>query len=117
MSANSVAAVPGAGAAVTGDLVGSVTFGAGESRQTTLVGSSAYDGYVARYEADGTLAWAKLFDSDGGEAEGYGISSAGDCSLFVAGLLYNTGTFGTGEPGATTLTAEGGTGFVLRLQP
>jgi hypothetical protein len=117
MSAYSLAAVPGAGAAVTGDLVGSVTFGAGESRQTTLVGSGAYDGYVARYEADGTLAWAKLLDSDGGEAEGYGISSAGDCSLFVTGFLYNTGTFGIGEPGATTLTAEGGTGFVLRLQP
>jgi hypothetical protein len=119
MSAYTVAAVPGGGAAVTGDLVGSVTFGAGEAHETTLVGSSAYVGYAARYEADGTLAWAKLFDSNGGEAEGYGIASAGDCTLFVTGLLYNDGIFGIGEreAGATTLTAEGGTGFLLRMQP
>src|SRR5258708_5290683 len=118
MSSLGLAAVPGGGAAVTGEFEGPVTFGQGESHETPLVGGGAYEGFAARYEADGKLGWAKLFDSDGGEAEGYGISSVpGDCTLFVTGLLDNSGIFGIGETGATTLTADAGAGFVLRMQP
>src|SRR5258708_16711231 len=118
MSSLGLAAVPVGGAAVTGEFEGPVTFGQGESNETPLVAGGAYAGVAARYEADGKLGWAKLFDSDGGEAEGYGISSVpGDCTLFVTGLLDNSGIFGIGETGATTLTADAGAGFVLRMQP
>jgi hypothetical protein len=111
-----VAATPGGGAAVTGEITGQVTFGAGEPNQVTLdVGQ--FNGFVARYEPDGTLAWAKPFlDPDGG-AEAQGMASAGDCSIFVTGGFASTVTFGSGDAGTATLSTSSTGGYLIRLNP
>ena len=56
--AGGVSAFADGSSVITGGIDGSVTFGAGEANETTLVGTGASDVFVARYNADGTLAWA-----------------------------------------------------------
>src|SRR5262249_11311554 len=56
-----VAATVDGGVVLTGRFDGStVTAGEGEANQTTLTsGGGAFDLWIARYQADGSLAWAK----------------------------------------------------------
>src|SRR5262249_24301705 len=44
---------------VTGLFNGSATFGGGEANQTVLTSAGGTDIFVAKYNSDGTLAWAK----------------------------------------------------------
>jgi hypothetical protein len=72
---------------VVGSFQGSVTFGAGEPTETTLtagdVGAAAF---VARFEANGALAWARELGS------GPGPVQVTDCAS-RQGRTYVTGTF------------------------
>ena len=86
---------------VTGVFNGTATFGTG----TTLV-SAGRDIFVARYNADGTLAWAKRAGGTG-EDVGRGISTFSDGTSVVTGYFQNTATFGPGDPNVTTLRSRG----------
>ena len=44
---------------VTGMFGGTATFGPGEPEETTLTPAGGANIFVARYNPDGTLAWAK----------------------------------------------------------
>jgi len=44
---------------VTGYFSGSATFGKGESAETILVSDGSTDIFLAKYNSDGTIAWAK----------------------------------------------------------
>jgi hypothetical protein len=102
-----IAALSDNSTVVTGSFSSSATFGEGEPNETTLVSAGSTDIFIARYNADGTLAWAKRA---GGEDydEGYGIAALSDNSTVVTGTFYSSATFGEGEPNETTLVSKGG---------
>jgi uncharacterized delta-60 repeat protein len=88
---------------VTGTIGLSATFGSGEPNETVLTNGQLF---IARYNLDGTLAWAKRAGGDG-PACGYGISTLSDNSTVVTGCFYNSATFGPGEANETILTSAG----------
>lgn len=92
---------------VTGGFEGTASFGPGEARETELTSSGSRDIFVARYNADGTLAWAK---SAGGleSDQPWGVSTFSDGSCVVAGSFLGVATFGPGETNMTSLTSPGG---------
>ena len=54
-----IAAFPNGSSVVTGRFRTSATFGAGEPNESTLTSAGSLDIFVARYNADGSLAWAR----------------------------------------------------------
>ena len=91
---------------VTGYFTDAAVFGAGESNETTLVAAGSSDIFIARYNADGTLVWAKRAGGAGSDY-GVGISSISDGSSIVAGYFTDNAVFGAGEPRETTLVSAG----------
>jgi uncharacterized delta-60 repeat protein len=102
---------------VTGHFHESATFGEGEANETFLVSYGLTDVFVARYNTDGTLAWAK--HSGGTSMDcGYGITTLSDDSTVVTGYFKDTATFGGGEPNETFLISDGDYDiFVARFAP
>jgi uncharacterized delta-60 repeat protein len=92
---------------VTGIFTGTAMFGFGEGHQTSLTSSGSSDVFLAKYSADGTLAWAKRAGGAGEDACGE-ISALADGSCFVTGKFAANATFGPGEANATVLTLTGG---------
>ncbi len=111
-------AVDATGAAtVTGRFFGEATFGSTGvgDRQVTLI-SAGYDAFVARYNPDGTLAWAKQTVGEG-EAQGFGVAVDATGAATVTGGFQGSATFGSTEVGDrhATLTSVGQTDvFVAR---
>ena len=91
---------------VSGPYLGDVTFGPGEANATVLIWDDNIDLFVARYNANGTLAWAKRATSTGNE-DSFGIATFTDGSCAVTGYFDGTVTFGAGEANATTLVPFG----------
>jgi uncharacterized delta-60 repeat protein len=107
---------------VTGQFAGSATFGPGEPNQTVLASAGGYDIFIARYNPDGTLAWAKRAGgADGGypfHENGKGITALSDNSTVVTGVFYESATFGPGEPNQIVLTSAGElVMFLARFNP
>lgn len=79
----------------------------GEMEQTTRFGSVALtsrgsnDVFVAKYDTNGNLIWAKNLGGGGGSDQGLGISLSG-------GNVYITGTFQGGSFSGTSLGTSGG---------
>ncbi len=92
---------------VTGGFGGTATFGPGEPNTTTLVSAGSQDMFIARYNANGTLAWAKSAAGTGTDY-GSGISTFSDGSSIMTGYFTDTAVFGVGEASETTLVAAGG---------
>ena len=92
---------------VTGDFSDTVTFGAGEANETTLITTPDYSFFIAKYSgATGQLLWAK--QAGGGwmtRGEGIAVDSAGN--IYVTGFFIEDATFGAGEANETTLTWTG----------
>jgi len=97
---------------ITGRFENAATFGLGEANQTTLPGSGN-EIFVAKYDPNGGLAWAK---GAGGSSNdiGYSIAVDGFGNCYVTGLFNNSAIFGTGEANQTTLFGTGGDMFVAR---
>ncbi len=114
---NSVAALSDGSALLTGYInVGSVTFGAGEPNETVLTPVGGDNVFVAKYNADGSLAWAR--SAGGADSGGYGIATLADGSALAAGYFNGTVTFGAGETNETPLTAVGASDiFVAKYDP
>jgi len=118
----SAAALPGGGWAVSGYFAGTKTFGVGDPNETALVSAGGDDMFLARYNPDGTLAWARAAGGGAvsGEA-GNGIAALPDGSMVVVGQFSGSAEFGAGEPDATTLVAAGSAGYsdlyVARYRP
>lgn len=91
---------------VTGLFVGSATFGPGQANQTNLTSSGSDDIFVAKYDTNGLLQWARRAggpDSDGGLA----VAADGFGNSYVAGFFSTTATFGPGQANVTTLASAG----------
>jgi hypothetical protein len=92
---------------LTGSFEGSITFGFGEANQTSLTADGAFDMFVARYNANGTFAWAKRAGG-AGDDEGFGITLDGNTGTsYVTGYFEGSATFGSGEANQTALTSTG----------
>jgi prepilin-type N-terminal cleavage/methylation domain-containing protein len=94
---------------IVGYFYGDIIFGGGEANETTLssIGSNIYDIFIAKYNANGSLAWAKRA---GGANSDYGIDIGGlvDGSSVVIGSFGGTAIFGQGESNQTSLVGGGG---------
>ena len=105
---------------ITGDFTGTATFGTGEVNETTLVldNANASDVFVAKYNIDGTLVFAKRTSGFSSHDNGFGISALSDGTFFIAGQFKKTVIFGPGEVGQTALTSYGGVDiFVAKYNP
>ena len=80
---------------IAGDLTGEVTLGSGEPNETTLLVNVSVDDdgnvgrgrpYLAAYQPDGTLAWAKIFEEN---------FILGDATVLSDDTLRVYGTFNT----------------------
>lgn len=94
-----------------------VIFAAGEVNETQLPGIDGNNGediFVAKYDTNGVLQWAKnAGGANGNNAAGIGVDSAHNC--YVAGRFSGTATFGPGEAGETVLDTGGV--FIAKLAP
>lgn len=99
---------------VTGARGGPMTLGAGEGRRTKLQTGSA--AFLARYNSNGTLAWAKNFTDQiaGTTVVDYGAASASaDGTIAYIGVYENRSgqpnalVFGAGEEAETTIPSDG----------
>jgi uncharacterized delta-60 repeat protein len=103
---------------VTGKFGGSATFGSGEPNQTVLISAGDYDIFIARYNPDGSLVWAKRAGGISYIDEGCGITTLSDNSVVVTGVFEGSATFGEGEPNQTVLTSDGEFDiFIARYNP
>ncbi len=105
------ALLPDGRVAVTGVFDDPLILGAGEPNETTLTpiqtgtGSDSDDAFIALFNSDGTLAWAR---SDGGmeDDEGLGIAVLpNDGGLVFCGRFEDVATFGAGTPTERLLTS------------
>ncbi len=116
-----VAAFHDGSSVVTGHLYNTTaTFGPGESNETQLStsGTNNYDIFVAKYNPNGTLAWAKRAGGSGWDM-GYGVDIVSTDSVMVTGFFKDTATFGPGESNEQSLTATDTArdGFIARYNP
>ena len=79
------------------------TFGLGEPHETVLT-SSEFSLFVANYDGDGALLWAKRAD---GVAGGSGIAVDAAGSSYVTGAYAGSAIFGPGEVNEIELVAAG----------
>jgi len=113
----SVAALSDDSAVVTGFFDDSATFAPGETNETVLVSYGRRDIFLARYNPDGTLVWAKHAGGPSSDY-GYGITTLSDNSTFATGRFFGSATFGEGEPNETVLVSVGDDDlFVARYDP
>lgn len=124
-----VRAYPDGGAVVTGIFqAGAARFfdaGALGGPGTILPGGDAVNEvYVVRYHPDGRVAWVRKAASPTTASANdisSGVAACLDGGALVCGEFRGTITFGAGEPGETSFTAEGGTSptdmFVARYRP
>ena len=115
--------------AVLGTYSQSLTLEPGEPDELTL--ASLYDTdelFVARYDANGALLWARTTQSHGAPDPGiqpnfgerqYGLSALPDGGLAIGASYRYAFTLGMGEPGEAALPApaNGSNNFVARLDP
>jgi uncharacterized delta-60 repeat protein len=97
---------------VTGRFQDTATFGAGEDNETLLTSAGSRDIFVAKYNQDGTLAWATRAGGSSFD-EGNSVSTAPNGSILVSGSFLGTTAFD-----GTTLTSAGSVDiFVAKYNP
>jgi len=88
---------------VTGNFAGNATFGPGEGNETTLDSGGLFqDIFVAKYNSNGTLAWAKKAGGTSANDFGRAIAADGSGNVFVTGSFMGTASFD-----GTMLTSAG----------
>ena len=91
---------------VTGYFRGAATFGAGDLNEIMLTSRGSRDMFVAKYNADGALLWAKSAGGTG-FVDGRQIAVDPSGQIVTVGQIDGTATFELGEPNETTLTSTG----------
>ncbi len=92
---------------ITGMLEGVATFGLGEPNETTITPTGTSDTHFAKFNPNGTLAWAiQVVGTDAGEQDqGIAVAAVGGGGFLAIGNFPGTATFGLGEPNETTLVS------------
>jgi hypothetical protein len=89
-------------------------FGVGEENEILLEAGPRKEMFVARYNPNGTLAWARVE----GTEEGTGIAAFADGSCVVAGKIGANSFFGEGEQNETPMIPAGSEDvFLSRYDP
>ncbi len=81
---------------VTGILSGSATFGAGEINETTLTALGFEDIFIAKYDSNGNLIWAKSAGSTSFYVSATAIAVDGFGNIYVTGVFLRTNYFRSG---------------------
>ncbi len=100
------ASFTGGGAVISGTFTGTARFGAGETNQTDLISAGDMDAFVAQYNSNGTLAWAKRGGATVAD-EGLACAAFSDGGAVTTGYYTGCATFGEGDQ-QVTLTSPGG---------
>ncbi len=112
-----VAALPDGSCVVTGRFEKEARFGAWEANDTTLDSEGKEDVFLARYDRDGSLVWARRAGGSGTDF-GQAVATFPDGTFVVAGRFESKATFGPGESGAVVLASAGKRdAFVARYSP
>ncbi|MDV6029538.1 MAG: hypothetical protein F9B45_05410 [Phycisphaera sp. RhM] len=99
----------------TGSFSGTVDFDPGPGT-IDLTGGGGNNVFVSKLDAAGHFVWARALGGNG-SAIGYGLSLAGDGSVFTTGSFSGTADFDPGT-GTSNLTSAGGDDvFVSKLLP
>jgi hypothetical protein len=105
-AAGGLAAFPDGSIVVAGQFEQGAVFGEGEPNETTIDGKGAF---LAKYEEDGSLAWANPFEGTCGVEKWAqtpcATAALEDGSFLVTSIFHDTVTLGKGQPNETTLTA------------
>ena len=112
---SSIAALASGDVGAAGDFMGTATFGAGESSETTLTSAGDTDGFVARYRAgDGSLVWVRAIHGTGIGQYVQAIGAMPDGGVAISGTVGGPTTFGAGEANETTIVGQQEQIFVAR---
>ena len=76
-----VAADGRGGVYVSGAFMESLSFEGGP----TLQGAGGNDAYIARYDGEGSVVWARVFGGPGGNDSIYGLASDGEANVYLVG--------------------------------
>lgn len=107
MWAQNLAALPTSGdAVVVGGFVDAVTFDAGGSQETDLLGAGAVDSFLARYATDGALVWVESIVADGWVAVGE-VATTSDDEITVVGYFDGELTLAEGTSEETQYDVAG----------
>lgn len=87
--ATAVAAMPDGSFYLTGYFEETAVFGEGDPMRTVLTSVGGFDGVVARYNANGTLAWARRFGGEGAD-QAMAVAPLSDGGCLVAGAFTGT---------------------------
>jgi hypothetical protein len=107
------AAFPNGDVLIAGVFRGQVTFGLGEAGETTLESQGLRDGFVVRYNTNGSLLWARRVGGIDDDA-GLGAVALPDGSAAVTGFFQGDANFG---PFATVGSLGSYDAFVARYGP
>jgi hypothetical protein len=112
---NRIAAASSGGFAAAGEFYGTITFGPGETHQTTLSDNDSNvnnDAYVALFDALGNLSWAQQIRGPNDDLL-QDVAIAADGSLVVVGSFSGTTVLPSLGGAGTTLTAGTSDGINL----
>jgi Leucine-rich repeat (LRR) protein len=101
---NGISALSDGGCVVAGAFIGTATFGSGQPGQTVLETAGGNDLFVARYNSDGMLVWAKRAGG-ANQDRAHDLSVADSVGVLLTGGFQDTAVFGLGEPNETSLSA------------
>lgn len=118
-----LAVLPDEDVLVFGTFEGSAAFGKKKKNQTVLQTGKASGAFLARYDREGVLRWARLIGETNAQtptmqAPGNapsGLAVTGDGSILIASGFSSSIWLAPGQPGETLLTARGDQDMVLFL--
>ena len=104
---------------VTGLFQGSATFGSG-GNQVVLAASGSGDIFIAKYDPDGALLWARRAGSgqtSGTIERGFDVAVDANGNAYVTGMFQGSATFGTGGSQVTLVSAGSEEIFLAKYDP
>jgi hypothetical protein len=116
-TAHAMAAMDDGGTVVVGEFIGSAVFGAGETGETTLMGDGSGELFLARYDSDGSLVWARQAGGSGLAAVALDVTVGNNNVIVICGSCQAGCIFGEGESEETIVAGTGGLeAFVARYE-
>ncbi len=105
-AANDVAVRSDGSTVVVGQFPVTASFGSGDPTSTTLTAAGGMDMFVAMYDPDGALVWARR---EGGTAQDFlnAVALTEDEMAYATGVFTDAATFNMGDPNQVEITSFG----------
>jgi hypothetical protein len=91
---------------VTGRFYNETKFGEGQPNETILKGTLS-EIFIAKYDPEGILQWAKSAGGSGDADTGFAIVTDASANVYITGSIENNVTFGKGEASEKTVSSSG----------